>query len=81
MFEILRTRHPETYEAMVKPGLIMNNTLLNHISFKRFLFGRHWKKLNDEGLETLGNVMLVFFILYSPGLIFVVAAGSSGHAA
>jgi hypothetical protein len=31
--------------------------------------------MNDEGLATLGNVMLVFFTLYSLGLVLLVAVG------
>ncbi len=80
MFKILRTRHPETYEAMGKPSLIMNNSIPNNISFIKFLYGRHWRKLNDEGLATLGNAMLVFFLFYLIGFVFLLIAGSVGHA-
>jgi hypothetical protein len=75
MYKLLRTRHPEKYEEIGKPSLIMNNTFSNNISFIRFLFGRQWKSMNDEGLATLGNVMLVFFTLYSLGLVLLVAVG------
>ncbi len=65
MFNILRTRHPEKYEAMGKPTLIMNNSLSNNISFIKFLFKREWRELNDDGAASLGKGMLVFFALYT----------------
>ena len=80
MFKILKTRHPKTYEAMGKPSLIMNNSISNNISFIKFLYGRHWRKLNDEGLEILGKVMLVFFLLYLIGFVLILIAGSTWHA-
>jgi hypothetical protein len=64
MFKILRTRHPEKYEAMGKPGLIMNNSLSNNISFMKFLFKREWQELNDAGLASLGKGMLIFCVIY-----------------
>ena len=65
MFGILRTRHPEKYEAMGKPSLIMNNSISNNLSFMKFLFKREWEELNDEGLATLGKSMLIFFAAYT----------------
>ena len=64
MFNILKTRHPEKYEAMGKPSLIMNNSISNNISFMKFLFKREWRGLGDNGMATLGKSMLVFFALY-----------------
>ena len=65
MFNILRTRHPEKYEAIGKPSLIMNNSLSNNISFIKFLFKREWQDLDDAGLASLGKGMLTFFVIYS----------------
>jgi hypothetical protein len=64
MFVILRTRHPEKFEAMGKPSLIMNNSFSNNLSFMKFLFKMEWQDLNDESVATLGKSMLVFFALY-----------------
>lgn len=64
MFSILRIRHPEKYEAIGKPSLIMNNSISNNLLFMKFLFKREWRDLNDEGLAQLGKSMLVFFSLY-----------------
>ena len=71
IFEILETRHPETYEAMGKPTLIINNSISNNISFLKFLFKRESKELNDPALSTLGQSMLVFFAIYSVGFVFL----------
>lgn len=65
MFGILRTRHPEKYEAMGKPTLIMNNSISNNLSFIKFLFKREWRALDDGALENLGNGMLVFVVFYT----------------
>lgn len=65
MFKILRIRHPEKYEAMGKPSLIMNNSISNNLSFMKFLFKREWQELNDQSLATLGNGMLIFFVTYT----------------
>jgi len=65
MFGILRIRHPEKYEAMGKPTLIMNNSISNNLSFMKFLFKREWQELNDDGLASLGKGMLVFLVIYT----------------
>ena len=74
LFKILETRHPEKYEAMGKPSLIMNNTMHSNFTFMRFLFKREWKGLKDKDLESLSKTMLVFFGVYTVGfLAFFVA--------
>lgn len=65
MFGILRTRHPDKYESMGKPSLIMNNSISNNLLFMRFLFKREWQGLNDKGLTILGKSILIFFALYT----------------
>lgn len=65
LFRILETRHPDKYESMGKPGLIMNNSLSTNITFMTFLFKREWRELNDPGLATLSKSMMVFFAMYT----------------
>ena len=65
MFSILRTRHPEKYQTMGKPSLIMNNSFTNNLSFMKFLFKREWQDLNDDGLASLGKGMLALFAIYT----------------
>ena len=67
LFKILETRHPEKYEVMGKPTLIMNNSISNNISFLKFLLKREWKDMNDEGLTNLGSSMLIFLAFYTIG--------------
>jgi len=64
IFDILRTRHSEKYDAMGKPSLIMNNSISNNLLFMKFLFKREWQELNDEGLANLSKSMLIFFVIY-----------------
>ena len=80
IFGILRTRHPEKYEEMGKPTLIMNNSISNNLSFIKFLFKREWLELNDEGLSKLGNAMLVFFAVYTVGFLFMFVSVPLGYA-
>lgn len=80
LFKILETRHPETYIAMGKPSLIMNNSISNNISFMKFLFKRGWRDLNDDGLARLGNTMLVFFAFYTAGFCFMFFGLPLGYA-
>jgi hypothetical protein len=64
MFKTLALKHPEKYEVMGKPNLIMNNSLSNNISFMKFLFKREWRDLNDKSVASLGKIMCVFITLY-----------------
>jgi len=64
MFKALRLRHPDKYESMGSPSLIMNNTLSNTISFIKFLIKREWQELNDSSITSLGKGMLTFLIIY-----------------
>jgi len=69
LFKILETRHPEKYESMGKPSLIMNNSLSSNITFMKFLFKREWRELGDSVLAKLGKAMLVFFVIYLVGFL------------
>ena len=64
LFGILETRHPDKFDAMGRPSLIMNNSISNNIHFLKFLVNREWAGLGDAGLETLSKAMLVFFAAY-----------------
>lgn len=68
MFKVLRERHPETYEAMGKPSLVLNNSISNNAAFLRFLCARGWRDLGDPQLTGLGKRMLgvgsVYILLF-----------------
>lgn len=80
LFKILETRHPERYESMGKPSLIMNNSLSSNITFMKFLFKREWRELNDAALTTLGRFMLVFFTIYTVGFFALFISVPLGYA-
>ena len=64
LFKILETRHPEKYQSMGQPTLMINNTLLTNIALIKFLFKREWRDLDDSELTTLSKAMLVLFAIY-----------------
>ena len=74
LFKILETRHPEKYESMGKPSLIMNNNLKSNKSFMKFLFGKEWQQFNDDGLTALSKCMLYFFVFYAFGFFLCILA-------
>jgi predicted permease len=71
LFKAPETRHPEKYSAMGKPGLIMNNSLSNNISFMKFLCKRECLDLNDFAIAKLAQFMLVFLVVYLIGFSFL----------
>ncbi len=80
LFKILETRHPEKYESMGKPSLIMNNSLSSNITFMKFLFKSEWRELNDNGLALLSKSMLVFFCAYMVGFLTLFFSVPLGYA-
>jgi hypothetical protein len=74
LFKLLETRHPEKYNAMGRPSLIMNNSLSNNISFMKFLFKQEYRELNDHSIQKLGQVMRAFSLVYMSGFLFLVIA-------
>lgn len=80
LFKILETRHPEKYESMDRPSLIMNNSLSSNITFMKFLFKREWRELNDSRLAMLGKSMLVFFAIYTVGFFALFFSVPLGYA-
>lgn len=72
VYKILENRHPEKYEAMGKPSLIMNNSISNNISFIKFLFKREWRELDDPALSKLSLFLLIFSLAYLIGLVCLI---------
>jgi len=73
LFVILKTRHPDTYESLGKPGLFKNSSTSNNLALIKFLFTRGWQKSGDRQLAILGRIMLVLFLAYLTGFAFLVA--------
>jgi len=80
LFKILEIRHPEKYENMGRPSLIMNNSLASNITFMKFLFKQEWRALNDTGLAALCTTMLIFFGFYLVGFLALFLAIPLGYA-
>ncbi|MCL1050455.1 hypothetical protein L2755_12565 [Shewanella abyssi] len=80
LFKILELRHPEKYESMGKPSLIMNNSISNNMAFMRFLFKSEWRELDDSGVTSLSKGMLVFFLLYSAVFLVFFVGINLGYA-
>jgi len=80
LFKRLETQHPEKYEAMGKPSLIMNDSLSNNIYFMKFLFKREYNDLNDPSITRLAQFMRVFFLVYFIGFMFLFLGVPLGYA-
>jgi hypothetical protein len=66
----LRIDHPQTWVALGKPSLFLNNSIGNNLTCRRFLNKREYIDLNDasltklcNSLRVLNNAYLVFFII------------------
>lgn len=79
LFRSLAARHPEKYESMGKPSLIMNNSPSSNIAFMKFLFRGEWRALGDPGLSSLSRLMVVLFVAYSLLLLVMMALAVSGY--
>jgi hypothetical protein len=80
LFKILKNRHPEQYQRMGSPSLVLNNTISNNFLFLKFLVGRGWRPLNDTTLSRLGGFMLVFLCAYLMLFAGVIYAMFKGYA-
>lgn len=74
LFNLLKQSHPSVYETLGNPSLLSNSTLANNVSLIKFLFGRHWRELDDPSLSKLGQSMLWFFKLYLLGVSLMLIA-------
>lgn len=70
LFNRLERAHPQKYEAMGRPSLILRNNLANNWSFLKFLARREYVALSDTFLTKLCAAMRVYFVVY--GVLFVV---------
>ena len=76
LYTILKTRHPEKYEQLGRPILFKKKGL----STIKFLFGKEWKLLDDDGLASLSKCMAGFFVIYLFGFLFLALGGIFGYA-
>jgi hypothetical protein len=64
LFNRLERLHPQKYEAMGQPSLILRNNISGGLATLKFLVAREHKSLNDSYLSKLSDAMLVFFVIY-----------------
>ena len=65
----LRTHHVQTWEALGRPTLIINNSLTNSVAVLRFLWRREYRALDDSQLVRLAGRLRVILVVYV--LLFV----------
>ena len=75
LFRLLRTRHPDVYESLGSPTLILNNSIRNGWLFTRFLLGGHFRDIDDTETVRLCQFMRVFAICYLVLFIALVVCG------
>jgi hypothetical protein len=64
LFTLLKAREPNAYKSLGEPRLIWNNTLSHSLKFVRFIFGRHYRSLDDEVARKLGSFLYAYSWAY-----------------
>ena len=64
IFELLRTRYPDTYLSLGEPSIIMRNGSRQQALLMRFLFKKEWKSLSDRQLSFYCRGLFVFYLTY-----------------
>jgi hypothetical protein len=72
LFRLLRTRHPDVYDSLGRPTLILNNSIRNSWLFTRFLLGGHFEAIDDGETLRLCQFMRVFAFCYLAFFIAIV---------
>jgi hypothetical protein len=65
----LRKRHTQTWEALGRPTLLLNNSLTNSFAVLQFLWRREYHALDDSQSVKLAGILRVFLAVYV--LLFV----------
>jgi hypothetical protein len=68
LLRILRRDHPDVYEALGSPGLLLNNTPSNSWAFLKFLFSSEARRLANPRLLRLCLTGRVLFVLLAAWL-------------
>jgi hypothetical protein len=75
LHRLLRTRHPDVYDALGRPTLILNNTIKNGWLFTRFLLGGHFEDIDDREIVLLCRFLRVFAFAYLALFLAIVIFG------
>jgi hypothetical protein len=60
----LRSRHTQTWEALGRPSLVLNNTISNCLAVQRFLWRREYRGLGDERLARFASFLRYYEAAY-----------------
>ncbi len=71
MYKILEKEHLKKYEEMGKPTVFLRSSISTIFLLIKFLWKREYIELNDKDLTSLGNLMLVLFVIQSIGLFII----------
>ena len=76
----LRSRHLQTWEALGRPTLFLNNSITNCLAVLRFLWRRDYRALGDEEFARFASFLRGYMIAYLVlcVLIFAVVITSIG---
>ena len=73
----MRSRHPEIWESLGRPTLIINSSVSNGLAVQRFLWRKEYESLDDpefiqlaRSLRTFNIAYLIFFDLILLGFPF-----------
>ncbi len=61
----LRIQHVQTWEALGRPSLFMNNSMANNLSVLKFLWRRDYLTLGDDGLIRLADFLRIYQLVYA----------------
>jgi hypothetical protein len=75
LHRLLRTRHPDVYDALGRPTLILNNSIKNGWLFTRFLLGGHFENIDDGETLQLCRFMRAFAFCYLVLFVALVVFG------
>jgi hypothetical protein len=68
----LRTRHVQTWEALGRPTLFLNNTITNSVAVLRFFWRREYQSLGDKQSVRFASFLRSYFAVYLMLFVFTV---------
>ena len=61
----LRSRHPQVWDSLGRPTLVMNNSISNGLAVLRFLSRKDYEALDDPGFAQFAGRVRTFDICYT----------------
>jgi len=72
---LLRTRHEQTWIALGRPSLVLNNAIANGFAVLRFLWRKDFLELDDPSITRLCTFILLYQIGYLALFIVTIVFG------